>query len=102
VLAAVAAAATIHVALQDRLQARPVEGYIWFVRLDGRPARAVRGAVQIDLRATRGPHRLESFIRTCDGNCGYLDPPSLRCVAHVRAPARVTVRLTNAGCKVLP
>ena len=78
---------------------RPIEGYVWFVGLDGR-THAVRGSAATILRGTAGRHLLTSFIRTCDGNCGYLDPPSHRCSLRLRLPARATVRLRNAGCRI--
>lgn len=91
--------ATLRVTLDDRMTLRPIEGYVWFVGLDGH-MRAVRGHTTTVLRATAGRHVLTSFIRPCDGNCSYLDPPSHRCSLRVRLPARATVRLRNAGCRI--
>jgi hypothetical protein len=97
--AGAATSATLRVTLDDRMTLRPTEGYVWFVGLDGR-TRAVRGRVTTVLPGTAGRHLLTSFIRPCDGNCGYLDPPSHRCSLRVRLPARLTVRLRNAGCRI--
>jgi hypothetical protein len=92
--------ATLRVTLDDKMTLRPIEGYVWFVGLDGRP-HAVRGSATTILRGTAGRHLLTSFIRTCDGNCGYLDPPSHRCSLRLRLPARATVRLRNVGCRII-
>jgi hypothetical protein len=91
--------ATLRVTLVDRMQARPIEGYVWFVGLDGR-AHAVTNRTATILRASAGRHLLTSFIRTCDGNCSSLDPPTHRCGARIRLPARATVRLLDAGCRI--
>ena len=93
------AQATLRVTLVDRMQARPVEGYVWFVGLDGK-AHAVANRTATTLRASAGRHLLTSFIRTCDGNCSYLDPPTHRCGARIRLPARATVRLRDTGCRI--
>jgi hypothetical protein len=46
-----------------------------------------------------------SYIRTCDGNCSLLDPPSKRCSRVLRLGAGVvataTVRLRDSGCRIL-
>jgi len=91
--------ATLRVTLDDRMTLRPVEGYVWFVGLDGR-THAVRGSVTTVLRSTAGRHFVTSFIRPCDGNCGYLDPSTHRCRLRVRLPARATVRLRNVSCRI--
>jgi hypothetical protein len=52
-----------------------------------------------------GRYRLLSWQRTCDGNCGYLDPPSDQCsegfeVRHDQGlAATVTVRY-GSGCRI--
>jgi hypothetical protein len=91
--------ATLRVTLVDRMHARPVEGYVWFVGIDGKP-HGVAKRTTTTLRGTTGRHLFTSFIRTCDGNCGYLDPPTHRCGTRLRLPARVTVRLNDTGCRV--
>jgi hypothetical protein len=78
-----------------------VEGYVWFVGLDGKAHAVTNHATTTTLRAAAGRHLFTSFIRTCDGNCGYLDPPTHRCSARIRLPARVTVRLRDAGCRLI-
>jgi len=91
----------VHVALDDKMKARPIEGYIWFVGLD--KARPVR-ATTVTLRAATGRHVLVSYIRTCDGNCGLLDSPSKRCSRAVKVSnvlRSVTVQLRDSGCRIL-
>jgi hypothetical protein len=94
---------TVRVTLDDRMQARPIEGYVWFVGLD-RARRVPATARAVTLRGSGG-HRVVSFIRTCDGNCSVLDAPSKRCVRSVTLRAgvvrRATVRLLDSGCRIL-
>jgi hypothetical protein len=92
----------VHVVLDDKMKARPIEGYVWFVGLDW--ARPV-GVASVTLRGAAGRHLLVSYIRTCDGNCSLLDPPSKRCSRFLRLGAGVvataTVRLRDSGCRIL-
>ena len=57
-----ASQATLRVTLVDRMQARPVEGYVWFVGLDGK-AHPVANHTTTILRASAGRHLLTSYIR---------------------------------------
>jgi hypothetical protein len=98
--AGASAPATLRVTLSDQMRARPIEGYVWFLGLDGR-AKPRPYDTAVVLRATRGTHTLTSYIRTCDGNCGYLDAPSHRCSARVALPGRVALRLVDGGCRVV-
>ena len=53
------------------------------------------------LRVDPGEYRFVSFQRTCDGNCGSLDPPSDECkqVVRVDEPAELTVTVRpGEGC----
>jgi hypothetical protein len=52
-----------------------------------------------------GEYVLQSWQRPCDGNCGYLDPPTDRCDAKLNLAAggdvRVTITLRPAeGCDI--
>jgi hypothetical protein len=52
-----------------------------------------------------GSYRLVSFQRPCDGNCGYLDPPTDECSRGIEAKAgglvEATVRLSpGEGCTI--
>jgi hypothetical protein len=93
--------ASLRVVLDDKMAARPAEGYVWFVGLD--KAKPVRTTSAV-LRGTAGRHVLVSYIRNCDGNCGYLDPPSMRCPRVVVTAGRgraATVQLRNNGCRII-
>ena len=92
----------LRVALDDRMNAHPIEGYVWFAGLGKAQQAKARTLV---LRGTAGRHRFVSYIRTCDGNCGYLDAPSKRCsrVLTLRSGVTrtVTVRLLDSGCRIV-
>ena len=82
---------------------RYIEGYVWFVGLDGRH-RAVRERA-VTLRARPGRHVVSSYVRPCDGNCSVLDGPTNRCRAPVRFVAdrtrRAIVHLRASGtCRI--
>lgn len=52
-----------------------------------------------------GTYRLVSYQRPCDGNCGYLDPPTDRCareiVVEAGTPLAVTISLQpGEGCTI--
>jgi hypothetical protein len=93
--------ATLRVVLDDKLAARPAEGYVWFVGLDKAKPVHTTSAV---LHGAAGRHVLVSYIRDCDGNCGYLDPPSMRCprvVVTIGRARAATVQLRNSGCRII-
>jgi hypothetical protein len=95
------AASSVRVVLDDRMKARPIEGYVWYVGLDG--ARPRHGA-SVVLRGKAGRHVLVSYIRDCDGNCGFLDPPGKRCSRALTlggAPRSATVQLRDSGCRIV-
>jgi hypothetical protein len=89
----------------------PAEGaysYIRVVQADGsrvvaerRLPDSRRPSATLSLSADR--YRLESWQRTCNGNCGDLDPPSERCARRFRLQsgeqrtATITVRYAS-GC----
>lgn len=52
-----------------------------------------------------GEYVLKSWQRPCNGNCGYLSPPSDRCQSKVSLPAGGAVRATitlkpGSGCDI--
>jgi hypothetical protein len=52
-----------------------------------------------------GTYRLVSYQRPCDGNCGYLDPPTDKCsreiVVDSGGPMTVTIRVQpGEGCTI--
>jgi hypothetical protein len=77
----------------------PIEGEFSYVRAtgdDGAPAAEGRldseGALRLRLAA--GRYTLRVWHRTCDGNCGFLDPPSDRCEQTLDLAADEVVKLT--------
>ncbi len=86
------------------------EGYVSYlvVRRAGSGKVALRQSKAGLLHSTsvlpRGAYRLRTYIRTCDGNCGLLDPPTNRCSAAFRLAAgrvvRAKVRRDATGCRV--
>jgi hypothetical protein len=61
------------------------EGYVSFLRVrdlsTGNLVATKRftGKVHLHRSLPSGPYRVTRFIRPCDGNCDYLDPPTERC-----------------------
>jgi hypothetical protein len=65
------------------------------------------GAIALDRRLRAGRYRLSTYQRYCDGNCGYLDPPTLRCRHRIRIRSgRVLSLLVEVtffeGCRIEP
>jgi hypothetical protein len=88
----------------------PIEGEFSYVRLspsDG-PAMEWRlsTAQELRQRLAAGRYTLSVWHRTCDGNCGLLDPPSDRCeetlVLRAQELTRVTIENTpGSPCRIL-
>jgi hypothetical protein len=91
----------------------PIEGSIPFIRVsraDG--STVVRRRLNVttrtptaDVRLAPGRYRLQSWQRICDGNCGYLDPPSDRCARWFRIHRAQTLKATitvafGSGCRI--
>jgi hypothetical protein len=58
------------------------------------------------LRLEPGRYTVKSWQRPCDGNCGYLDPPTDSCSAPVEvasgADTHVTIRIEpGKGCEIV-
>jgi hypothetical protein len=88
----------------------PIEGAYHYVRVAGDSGSLQRRlslelTPQATLRLPAGRYRLESWQRTCDGNCGYLDQASDRCESGFelkpgqRLEATITVRY-RSGCQI--
>jgi hypothetical protein len=78
----------------------PTEGWVSYLvvrhAVSGRVAlRDSQAApLHVDSVLSRGDYKLRSFIRTCSGNCGSLDPPSNACSAGFRLRAGDRIRAT--------
>jgi hypothetical protein len=95
-----AAASGVQVRVSYEMTGIFTEGYVWFASLDhAKPTRVTTRSVV--LPAGPGKHVLRVFIRPCDGNCSFLDPPQQRCSATVRRGQKVTYRLRDQGCKLI-
>lgn len=88
----------------------PIEGAYHYVRLAGDSGSVERRlsderTPKATLALPAGHYRLESWQRTCDGNCGTLDPPSDRCSGEFdldpeqRLGATITVTY-GSGCRI--
>src|SRR5919199_3549405 len=76
----------------------PIEGEFSYVRAAGEDGAAAEGRLDsegtIRLRLAAGRYTLSVWHRTCDGNCGLLDPPSDRCEQTLDLAADEVVKLT--------
>ena len=63
--------------------AMPTEGALSYIRLERTGGATVTERLpdsgRLTLTVPPGAYRLMSWQRTCDANCGHLDPPSSRC-----------------------
>jgi hypothetical protein len=88
-----------------------VEGSLGYVRVVDKSGSTVlekqldpeKPTLSRDLPA--GEYVLQSWQRPCDGNCGYLDPPTDRCDSPVSLPDGGKVRATitlhpGKGCDI--
>jgi hypothetical protein len=75
----------------------PIEGEFSYVRVSGEDGgsvveRRLDGEHELRLSLDAGRYTLSVWHRTCDGNCGLLDPPSDRCEeALVLSPQEVVL-----------
>ena len=88
-----------------------IEGSYSYVRVEQGEKNVVQTRLrggktpETTLRLDPGSYRLVSFQRPCDGNCGYLDPPTDQCSRGIEAKAgalvEATVRLSPGdGCTI--
>jgi hypothetical protein len=88
----------------------PVEGALSYIRIE----RAAGGTLigrqlpdsgKLRLKLDPGAYRLVSWQRTCDANCGNLDPPSSRCARPFTVrrgePLEATIRVNFASSCVI-
>jgi hypothetical protein len=86
----------------------PIEGAYSYVRIEDKSGSKVAeqrlpGDGRAETSLDPGSYRLVSYQRTCDGNCGTLDPASDRCSASFTAsgPVSARIRVTyGSGCTV--
>jgi hypothetical protein len=89
----------------------PIEGEFSYVRVSGEDRdsvaeRRLDGERELRLSLGAGRYTLSVWHRTCDGNCGFLDPPSDRCEeALVLSPQevlRVTIENSpGSACRIV-
>ena len=88
-----------------------IEGSIGYVRIRSKAGRLVAsntfagGRRELRFKLRPGVYRLVSFQRPCDGNCGYLDPPTDRCsrLIRIRRMESLSVRIEISpgnGCTI--
>jgi hypothetical protein len=87
-----------------------VEGSIGYIQIENRAGRRIaqktfRDAKELRFALMPGRYRMVSFQRPCDGNCGYLDPPTDRCSKFLWIRARTKVTATvlvspGNGCRI--
>ena len=73
----------------------PTEGYIPFavVRKAGSGRVVLRAKPSFHRSLPAGRYRLSSYMRFCDGNCGFLDPPANKCVATIQVERGMTTKI---------
>lgn len=89
----------------------PIEGAFHYVRVVGEDVDVRRRLTAervptTTLELAPGRYRLESWQRTCDGNCGTLDPPSDQCSGEFELEStqrlRATITITyGSGCRIV-
>jgi hypothetical protein len=79
-----------------------IEGQISYVLVKDRDGKVVvsrhfmtskPGQPVIDVQLPPGRYVVASYHRPCDGNCGYLDPPTDRCSTRITVAAGDDVEL---------
>jgi hypothetical protein len=86
----------------------PIEGAYSYVRVEDRSGgkvaeRRVQSDRNVEIPLDPGSYELVSYQRTCDGNCGTLDPASDSCSESFTADGTVTARVRvtyGAGCTI--
>jgi len=111
-----AAAPRVHAGQLQITQVRvgnavPIEGALSYIRIESGTGvtltqRQLSDGHTLRLAVPPGTHRLVSWQRICDANCGNLDPPSIQCVRpftlrdgeHLAAMIRVNFA---SGCAIV-
>jgi hypothetical protein len=87
----------------------PIEGAYSYVRIEDQSGhKATEQRVQSERNVVipldPGSYRLVSYQRTCDGNCGSLDPASDSCSSGFTADGPVSARIHvtyGSGCTII-
>jgi hypothetical protein len=95
----------------DETKGIPIEGYVSYlvIRRAGSGKVVIKDSKPGFFRSTSvlplGNFRLRSFIRECEGNCGYLSPPSSSCSAtftmHAGESLKAKIRRDAGQCRVV-
>ena len=103
------------VAISEEFSTRhgtPSEGFVPFLAVTGDQGpvleqpfpRLERRGVGVRLRLAPGVVVIRRYMRVCDGNCGFLDPPTAGCALRMRLAVghRVVLRIraTVTGCAI--
>lgn len=90
--------------------AMPIEGAFGYIRLEragGATAaeRRLPDSGKLTLTVPPGTYRLLSWQRTCDANCGHLDPPSDQCALPFTLrkgeQLQAVIKVDFAACRCL-
>jgi hypothetical protein len=95
----------------DQSEDIPIEGYVSYlvIRKAGSGKVVIKESKPGFFRSTSvlplGNFRLRSFVRDCEGNCGYLSPPSSSCSAAFTMRAgeslKAKIRRDASQCRVV-
>lgn len=85
-----------------------IEGYVVLARLEAEDGTVVLDARIADegrrVTVLPGRYAFTGYYRSCDGNCGYLDPPETLCSADVTVQqgteSVVTISVASQACAV--
>jgi hypothetical protein len=98
----------------DRRSGFPVEGFMPFLAverssdhsavLEAAFPRLEQGGHRVRLGLGPGVFVIHRYMRVCDGNCGFLDPPTAACALRLRLRAGqeivLRIRASAGGCAI--
>lgn len=90
----------------------PIEGTLSYIRIERASGvtlveRQLPAGQGLTVKLNPGVYQLASWQRTCDANCGHLDPPSNRCAQpftvkqHEHLKATIRVDFGSPGCVIV-
>jgi hypothetical protein len=86
-----------------------IEGYVVFARLEAKDGTTVMDMRVPDdaalvVQVPAGDYAFTGYYRSCDANCGYLDPPGDLCETELAlasgVPSEVVISVTNRDCRL--